>query len=272
MLKVILHKSFSTSHHMFWSVWSCCWWKLLYFCFRSSVLLVCGLIYDLVYPMQDLRFVTQIMKVIQSSKMLVLTRAAWRNIPGDCILHSVSHSDGSFFMLCCVCLNAWLWHCWLKCIVRYNVEELLKCISFKKFYRKIKWIKVCRIWDFHSSDYEECHLLGCVLLVTANVTGLLILFILMMEAVHSSETSVLTRTRQCHIPEDGWISDICYKWCATGCHNVTLNQYHSVIMYLLHVSIQLDHHQSESQNRNNLSTQQCKEERSPHKTQHIQYT
>jgi hypothetical protein len=42
------------------------------------------------------------------------------------------------------------------------------------------------------------------LLVTANaVTSLLILFILIMEAIRSSETLVLTRATWHHIPEDG---------------------------------------------------------------------
>jgi hypothetical protein len=41
------------------------------------------------------------------------------------------------------------------------------------------------------------------LLVTANVPSLLILSIPMMEAIRSSETSVLTRATWSHIPESG---------------------------------------------------------------------
>jgi hypothetical protein len=42
-----------------------------------------------------------------------------------------------------------------------------------------------------------------VLLVTADVPSSLILFTLMMETICYSETSVLTRATQCHIPEHG---------------------------------------------------------------------
>jgi hypothetical protein len=41
------------------------------------------------------------------------------------------------------------------------------------------------------------------LLVTDKVPGSLILFTLMMEAIRSSETLVLTRATRHHIPEDG---------------------------------------------------------------------
>jgi hypothetical protein len=42
-----------------------------------------------------------------------------------------------------------------------------------------------------------------LLLVTANIPGSLILVTLMMEALRSSETSVLTRATRLHISEDG---------------------------------------------------------------------
>jgi hypothetical protein len=82
----------------------------------------------------------------------------------------------------------------------------------------------CKILAFHSEDYEECRLVGydtvwllldptfrksisprLRFLVTANFPSPLILFILMMKAISSSEMAVLTRATRHHIPEDGFI-------------------------------------------------------------------
>jgi hypothetical protein len=54
-----------------------------------------------------------------------------------------------------------------------------------------------RGWNNVSSPFE--------LLVTANFSSSLILFILKMEATRSSETSVLTRPIWRHVPDDGML-------------------------------------------------------------------
>jgi hypothetical protein len=58
-------------------------------------------------------------------------------------------------------------------------------------------------WDFILCDSCEIRHFEGILLVTDNVSSSLILFTLMMEVISSSETSVLIRTIQCHISEDG---------------------------------------------------------------------
>jgi hypothetical protein len=62
------------------------------------------------------------------------------------------------------------------------------------------------------------------LLVTANVPSSPILVTLMMEELHSSEMSVLTRTTQHNIPED----DILHSY-----HQETLNSYVALTSWAL---------------------------------------
>jgi hypothetical protein len=93
---------------------------------------------------------------------------------------------------------------------------------------------LCRIWGFHGGDDEECRLegyydvseeffasiirvtrigeLGTTLTITSNRSTLPILATLMMEAIRSSETSVLARATQRKITEGGILNRPSLKW------------------------------------------------------------
>jgi hypothetical protein len=69
---------------------------------------------------------------------------------------------------------------------------------------KSRQLMLYKIWGFHGGDYEEWRLLGCYavrrLLVTATAVPSSLIVTLMMEALSSSETSVLTRATRRNIP------------------------------------------------------------------------
>jgi hypothetical protein len=134
-------------------------------------------------------------------------------------------------------------HCmWLSISVRHIVAKI-GSMEFTNKLNWIEYGKLCKIYSFHGGDYDEypssgmwCRAalvgtdvsedrivssitvtrideLGTTLAVTNNVLRLLvtaslvtsspILVTLMMEAICSSETEVLTRATRRHIPEGG---------------------------------------------------------------------
>jgi hypothetical protein len=91
----------SISHYMSRPIWSSsgikvviCW-RLLYFRYCSSIIFLCGPIYVLVYPI-----------LIGHSSCCAVCVYKWSQL-----CDSVSHSDVSFFMLCCMCLYVVLSMC-----------------------------------------------------------------------------------------------------------------------------------------------------------------
>jgi hypothetical protein len=130
---------------------------------------------------------------------------------------------------------------WEKCVVSTFIKCLSLCGEDKRnFNLRLRHnsmllpqvqLLLCKIRGFHNSDLE-CHLLGCdTMLVIANVPSWLILFTLMMEVIHSSETPFLPRAMWHHITEDGILQflttlrfsvltwnhhQVCYCWHKLG--------------------------------------------------------
>jgi hypothetical protein len=88
--------------------------------------------------------------------------------------------------------------------VYYLKFEIFKVVTVKNVFWDVAPCGCCKNRRFGETYllHHECSMLR--LLVTANVVpSSLIISTLMMEAIRSSETSVLTRTTRRHIPQDG---------------------------------------------------------------------
>jgi hypothetical protein len=81
---------------------------------------------------------------------------------------------------------------------------------------------LCKIWGFHGGDYDDYHLLGDDTVSPTSLClykSLQLLSVtcshsctLKMEAIRSSETSVLIRPTRCHLPEDDNHQFFCCLW------------------------------------------------------------
>jgi hypothetical protein len=130
--------------------------------------------------------------------------------------HYVSAKESSQLMLC----KIWGFH-------RSNYEEC-RLLGYKNPIRtsqethyvsgtEPRQLMLCKFWDIQGDDYEEFRLVGCyalwhvvLLLVTANFVPISPSFVaLMMDAIRSTKTSVLTRATRRYIPEDGILHVIC---------------------------------------------------------------
>jgi hypothetical protein len=102
----------------------------------------------------------------------------------------------------------------LKHVSVYNMRE-----CYSRGYRQEPYkLSVVSVGGFTAVTNIQLVFLRSLfqLLVTANVVpSLLILFALMMETAHSSETSILTRATRRHIPADGIL--VAFSYLCTGC-------------------------------------------------------
>jgi hypothetical protein len=92
-------------------------------------------------------------------------------------------------------------------LLGYKNTDLTSQETYYASTTKSSQLTLCKIWGFQESDYEKFRLLGCYavwrLLVTSKVDpSSLILFISIMQAIRSSEMSVLTRATGRYIPEN----------------------------------------------------------------------